>query len=327
MSQVRSVLLIKPGSLGDIVHALPAISYLRATWSDVSIRWIVDTRWQPLLANIPGIDETIPFPRENFRGWHGGVRFFDWLRNLSNLQPSLTIDLQGLLRSGLMARFSKAENIVGGSDAREGARWFYQTLATVNPNAHAVDRYRSILAAAGVNTDASPQFPLGNGEALSPPLEPGFILLHPYARGKDKSLLPHQVNALLQALTPLRVVVAGMGVPLLEKYPHVTDLLHQTTLQQFVWLARHASAVVSVDSGPAHIAAAVNPRVLSIHTWSDPRKVGPYQETAHIWQGGSIRKQDLRLDRPLPPSIPFPDTAILDVSRWIYEQQEIASSR
>ena len=72
------------------------------------------------------------------------------------------------------------------------------------------------------------------------------------------------------------------------------NLLNQTTIRQMIWLVGAAAFVVSVDSGPMHIAAAINPRLLSIHTWSDPRLVGPFSEEAWIWQGGEIRRQQLR---------------------------------
>jgi len=51
---------------------------------------------------------------------------------------------------------------------------------------------------------------------------------------------------------------------------------------------RQAKYCISVDSGPMHIAAAVNPQTLGIHTWSDPRKVGPYPSGVHVWKGGRI---------------------------------------
>jgi ADP-heptose:LPS heptosyltransferase len=79
----------------------------------------------------------------------------------------------------------------------------------------------------------------------------------------------------------------------------VVDLLGKTNLLELISLLRGAKFVVSVDSGPMHLAAALEVPLLSIHTWSDPRLVGPYSETAWIWQGGEIRRQNLA-DAPLP---------------------------
>jgi ADP-heptose:LPS heptosyltransferase len=66
------------------------------------------------------------------------------------------------------------------------------------------------------------------------------------------------------------------------------DFLNRTTLGELIWLIRRALYVVSVDSGPMHIAAALTPRLLSIHTWSDPRRVGPYQPEAWVWKEGAL---------------------------------------
>jgi ADP-heptose:LPS heptosyltransferase len=76
-------------------------------------------------------------------------------------------------------------------------------------------------------------------------------------------------------------------------------LLGKTSLLELISLLRGASFVVSVDSGPMHLAAALEVPLLSIHTWSDPRLVGPYSENAWIWQGGEIRRQNLDA-APLP---------------------------
>ena len=66
------------------------------------------------------------------------------------------------------------------------------------------------------------------------------------------------------------------------------NLANQTTLLQLIWLLRAAQFTISVDSGPMHIAAAISPRLVSIHTWSDPRRVGPYNPDAWVWKNGQL---------------------------------------
>lgn len=294
----RSVLLIKPGSLGDIVHALPALVDVRRAWPGARISWMVDPRWRPLLEGAAGVDELLEFPRETFRGPMGWMRFAAWLRGLESLTPDVAFDLQGLLRSACMGRAARAQILIGGTDAREGARYLYDVRAPVDAKKHAVDRYRQILAAGGIPTSSPAQFPLGPGQ---PPSLPGlaadepFLLLHPYARGQGKSLSPEEVGLLVAALHPWTVVLAGRGPTPGNLPANGRDLLGKTTLGEFLWLARTARWVVSVDSGPAHIAAAVSDRVLCLHTWSDPRRVGPYNQNAWIWRGGAFYRQNLTL--------------------------------
>jgi ADP-heptose:LPS heptosyltransferase len=91
----------------------------------------------------------------------------------------------------------------------------------------------------------------------------------------------------------LRVVLIGTGDDEQESSPRITNLIGRTSLSELVAILRNARFVVSVDSGPMHLAAALGAPLLSIHTWSDPRLVGPYSETSWIWQGGEIRRQNL----------------------------------
>jgi ADP-heptose:LPS heptosyltransferase len=94
-------------------------------------------------------------------------------------------------------------------------------------------------------------------------------------------------------------VLVGAGDYSRENDSNFLNLINRTTLAELTDILRRASFVVSVDSGPMHLAAALGTPLLSIHTWSDPRRVGPFSEKAWIWQGGKIRSQNLTT-APLP---------------------------
>ncbi len=289
----ESLLIVKPGSFGDIIHALPCAAALKRAHPRRRLTWLVDERWQPLLAGNPHIDETVVFPRQKFRGLGGKLASIPWAFGLRRLRPDCALDLQGLLRSGLMARMSGAKRIIGLSDAREGARFFFTETTPVHAHEHSVRRYLRSLETLGLPEEKTPEFWLPPGEKpATVRLETPYVLLHPFARGEGKSLSAAHVEALCRALQPLNVLVAGMGsAPTLPA--NAINALNHTSISEMIWLIRHASFVISVDSGPMHITAAVKTPLLSIHTWSDPRLVGPYDETAWLWQGGEIRRQDL----------------------------------
>ena len=136
-----------------------------------------------------------------------------------------------------------------------------------------------------------------------------FVLLHPFSRGAGKSLTPAQVAEFCRTLAPRRVVLAGRTDEHVAPLENAIDLLNCTTIPELIWLIRHAAFVVSVDSGPMHIAAALTPRLVSIHTWSDPAKVGPYRPEAWIWQERAIvQVRDLA---DLSARQPCPDIAAL----------------
>ncbi len=321
----ETLLFLKPGSLGDVVHALPCAAALRAAWPGVRLTWVIDSRWAPLLEDTPVADELLIFPRDQFRGLGGLLRGAAWLATQRTRRPDLCIDLQGLLRSALIARGAESQRVVGLSDAREGAQYFYHQTADVSGISHAVDRYLRVLPELGLKIPDAPEFPLCHGEPVTG-LPDDYILVHPFARGRGKSLLPRQVHALCGLAADQPLVIAGSGRKLGNLPPNAIDLMGETTLGQMLWLIRRARAVVSVDSGPMHIAAAAGVPLLSIHTWSDPRKVGPYSERAWILQGGTIRRQSLTA-ASLPGTVEIDDFQLQKISSWIADSMSSQQDR
>jgi heptosyltransferase-1 len=285
-----SILVLKPSSLGDVVHTLPAVSALKRRWPSASIRWLVNPEWAPLLRGNTAVDETLLFPRQSFRGLSGPLRLLQWARAFGPTGAAdLVLDFQCLLRSALVGRFCRRTRFYGLSDAREGARFFYDATVPVHSGMHAVDRYLALAQAVGAPANLPLEWPLPAsslpvGFAVGTP----FVAIHPFSRGKGKSLSLPQLHAICEALTPLRVVLVGRSEETPAALPHVENWLNRTDLLQLTALLRMATWTLSVDSGPMHIAAALSPRVVSIHTWSDPNRVGPYPQEAWVWQNGTL---------------------------------------
>lgn len=301
----QNVLIIKPSSLGDIVHTLPAVALLKRHRPDWKLRWLVNPEWAPLLAGNrdlePGERAVIPFPRGQFRGLAGLPRLWNWLQEQRRAGHDFqgVVDFQGLSRSALIAKWQRPQWIAGLGDAREGAGLFYQLHVPVGRREHAVRRYLRLAGAVCgqpglVDTPGEDlPFPLPAGEEIEGfETAPDYIVLHPFSRGLDKSLAPEQVGELCRRLAPWRVIVAGKCDPDLAQalaLPRTAlNLLNCTNLAQFIWLLRGAIFTISVDSGPMHIAAALGPRVLGIHTWSDPAQVGPLHPGAWVWKAGEL---------------------------------------
>lgn len=284
------LLVIKPSSLGDIVHTLPAVAALRKRFPQTRITWMVNSEWAPLLEGNADIDDTLVFPRADFRGLAGWLRFRRWRAELpSKLQPDLILDFQGLLRTALVAKAFRGVPLAGLSDAREGARFFQTRTVPVDASAHAVERYLALAYAFGATADRPPVFALPTGRAPGTPLpDRPFIVLHPFSRGHGKSLSPETVVAFCRESTHPVVLVGRSDAALPAMPDNVVNLLNKTDLAELIWLLRHAAFVVSVDSGPMHLAAAITDKLLGIHTWSDPCKVGPYRPGAHVWKGREI---------------------------------------
>jgi ADP-heptose:LPS heptosyltransferase len=305
--------------MGDVIHALPVAAAIREAWPDVDLTWVVDPRWAPLLEGNPAVSRTHLFPRQEFRGLRGWVRAAVWYANLQCLRPDKVVDLQGLFRSALIARFSRGKDVMGLADAREGASLFYGQSAEVLPGEHAVDRYLRCLPLLGISLPETRRFFIPPGTA--PSMSPGYIVLHPFARGEGKSLDAAAIRAFVSEFSShsgRQIVIAGFG-KLPDSLPaRVLDLTGKTSLGELTGILRGADFVVSVDSGPMHLAAAIGIPLLGIHTWSDPRLVGPYNETAWIWQGGGIRQQDLR--KPPTEEKPFTPDSAREAARFVAGQ-------
>ncbi len=298
---IHTLLVVKPSSLGDIVHTLPAAAFLKRAFPDARLRWLINTEWAPLLAGNPDVDTVIPFPRRELGGAPKVLRQVRWLRKLrGRYRSDLVLDFQGLLRSAIAGRACRGQDFLGLSDAREGARFFYDGLARVDRCEHAVARYLKLAALAGADTSGplewklpagTPPARFAEGDDAAP-----FLLLHPFSRGPGKSLPVREVEAFCRAL-PFPVVVVGRTHERLAPAAHVVDLLNQTSIPELIWLIRRARFVVSVDSGPMHLAAALGKPLLSLHTWSDPARVGPYHPDAWVFRDRAI----FRMRRLLAP--------------------------
>jgi ADP-heptose:LPS heptosyltransferase len=207
------------------------------------------------------------------------------------VRPDLVLDFQGLFRSALIGRGTGGE-VWGTSDSREGARWLHHRVVRVpsrNESVHAVTRGLALVEALGCARPDRLDWPLPPGappRGFTPPT--GYVLFHPFSRGEGKSLGVEEVVAFCSALAPRPVVIAGRADAKLPAIANAENLLNATSLPELCWLIRNAAFTVSVDSGPMHIAAALTDRLLAIHTWSDPLRVGPFRPEAWVWKDGKV---------------------------------------
>jgi ADP-heptose:LPS heptosyltransferase len=312
MKTLRRILLVKPSSMGDVIHALPVVSAIHAQWPQAEIRWLIQPVWRSLVEGHPGVSGTILFPREKFHGLSGWLLSLGWLRTLRDWKPDLAIDLQGLLRSALFSRISGAGEVIGLSDAREGARLLIGRKAPISRDSHAVRRYLAVLDLLGIPRPDHPEFPLPEGELPAGfSTDTPFIVLHPCARGAGKSLTPALANAFIRGASA-RVVVVGRGVPLENLLANAEDWTNRTDLAGLIAILRAASFIVSTDSGPMHLAAALQPnRTLAIHLWSDPLKVGPCSPESMVWKNGRVATVD-RLEDSWRPEGRVPTEAEME---------------
>jgi lipopolysaccharide heptosyltransferase I len=278
------ILIIKPSSLGDVVHALPTVNLIRRKYPQAHISWLVNDTLTSLLQHCPIIDEIIPFERRRFGSLTQLPRFGNFLATLQGRHFDIAIDLQGLLRSGIICWATRAPRRIGLSDAREGARLFHNEIVEV-PRAHAVDRY--LRTAQHLGCDSTPvEFPLGVSGSVA---SEGLIAVNPSARWATKLWGNDRFAELIRRLPSERVVLTGSATER-EQIDRIAqgrrNLAGQTDLFQLAELYRRCQVVITNDSGPMHLAAAVGTPVVAIFGPTDPALTGPYGKRHVVLRAG-----------------------------------------
>jgi heptosyltransferase I len=266
---------------------------VRKAHPSAEITWVINPELAPLLRGNPDVNHVHFLPRSELRGLGATKNLLPWLRKTRELRPDLALDFEGQLRSGLIAKISGAKEVCGMSSALAGVSWFYDHVARVDRRGHAVERYLKLAECAGATVGESLRCSVPSGDPLPRfDAHPPFVLLHPFARGQDKSLSNAVIEEFCRSLAPTRIVVVGQSHRRIKTPENCVDLTRQTSLLQLIWLVRVARFVVSMESGPMHIAAAVTANLLSIHTWTDPRRIGPYNPDAWVWKHGRLVRVD-----------------------------------
>jgi ADP-heptose:LPS heptosyltransferase len=239
---------------------LPWLAVWRGERPDWQLKWLVNSVWAPLLRGHPQLDGVLEFPRNRFRGPAALIRFWRWQQTL-DWRPDLALDVQGLLRSAILARATGARRIIGYSDAREGAQILHHEVVDVRcqRSPHAVDRYLTVLGTLGLDLPSEVEFPLGEGTrpAEAPPEPEPFLALHPFSRGRGKSLTRNQVEQAVRGIDLPVWVVGRASESGLNLGAEDRNWLNRTSLPELIWILRRAQWVVSVDSGPMHLAVAL----------------------------------------------------------------------
>lgn len=278
------ILIIKPSSLGDIIHALPTVRILRRAYPQAHIAWLVNDNFAPVLDGCPIIDRVIPFPRRRLGRINSIPEALRFARSLKAERFDWTVDLQCLLRSALISWASNAPRRTGLADGREGSTFFYNdTVKLPPPPTHAVDRYLMLPRQLGIEVDRV-EFPLG-GEPVAQ--REKLILINPGARWATKRWPADRFAALLDMLATRwpdhRLAILGSSDerPLAESIAATTNakadiLAGRTTLPELTALMRRARLMISNDTGPLHLAVAVGTPTVSMFGPTDPRRTGPY---------------------------------------------------
>ena len=292
----KNILLIKMSSMGDIVQTLPSVYALRKNFPAARITWIVHPQFGDFIPPAY-VDEVIYFDKAQFMkaGWLEKWRtFFALRKKLVACKFDLVIDMQGLLKSAIVALMTGCKNRIGFCDMREGSYWVSKPIVGPNSEGHVVQRYLDVVRSLGVEADEI-HFPLpdfGAEEAslavkmAEAQVPEHYVVVAPGGRWESK-VWPVEYFAELTK----RLVANGENVVLagdkgdIEKGEQIIkiaggskvyNLIAKTSLKEMIVLIRKCKLLFGVDTGPMHFAAALNKPIVCMFGPSTTKRSGPY---------------------------------------------------
>lgn len=302
------LLLVKLSSFGDVIHALPTLEALRQAHPRAEITWLVEEAFAPLLLGHPALDRVWAVPRlrpGRPGAWRELGRLLAVARQMRQERFDAVLDLQGLLKSAFWVALAKSPRKVGYDGTRELSYLaLNERLPLVDREAHAVRRYLDLARHLGAHVTA-PRFrlehlvrePKGVNGLLNPE---EWVVLHAGARWASKRWPVRHWATLAAALEQQGLPVALTGSEAdreltqaiaAEAGGGILDLAGRTGLGELAWVLRHARAMVTVDTGPMHLAAALGTPVVALFGPTAPWRTGPFGAGHEI----------LRLDLPCSP--------------------------
>lgn len=274
------ILIVRLGALGDIVHAVPAVAAIRRARPDAGIDWVVEARHGEVLALVKGLRRRLTIdstrPRTLLRA----------IRAIRAVRYDVALDLQGLLKSAVLARLSGAHRVIGfdRTALREpAAAWFYSERHATDDAQHILRKNLS-LARTVAPIDDRIDFPLDIPE-IADRAEP-FALLNPGAAWPNKRWPPDRFGAVadgLRAEYGLRSLVLwgpgerALADAVVAASRGAAEAAPETRIADVLALARHAVLMISGDTGPLHLAAAMGTPLVGLYGPTSPARNGPWE--------------------------------------------------
>ena len=296
------ILIVKLSAIGDIVHALPVAKELKNCFPGCRITWVAEAAGASLLKKHPYIDEVLLFDKPRFKSLGGLIKHTpDFIAELKKRKFDVALDLQGLMKSALIAYLSGASKRLVYENAREGSQLLADRVIGPNHGGHIVELYRDVVRNLGCELGNAD---FGLKEAVCGETEKATSILRhagvgenvPYAvlalgaNWPNKIWPPRYFAALADKLSGQGIVPVAIGAAgdrkLYEEMAAFTevppvDLTGKTNLQQLAAVIKGAVAFIGGDTGPMHMAAALDVKTICLMGPTDANRNGPYRQLQH----------------------------------------------
>ena len=293
------LLIVKLSALGDVVQTLPCLSLFRKYLPSAEIDWVVDERNAGILKKHPLVNKLIVFSKRYLKSFSALKTF---LRELRADYYDFAIDYQGLFKSGVITGFARAKRKVGFKNSRELSWIFYNTkLPAYDPEVHAVKRYllltREVLRMCKVEVkeEGIPDV-VWQKEFLEPRMIKGnYIVIVPGARWETKlwelDYWREFVLLFKEAYPEIEVIISGSkreeriktwAEALEKELKGVRSFVGKVDLSGLVNLLAYARCVITVDTGPMHIASALKVPIIALFGPTSERRTGPWSPVQKV---------------------------------------------
>lgn len=291
MKPYKTILVIKMSSLGDIIHSLPTLSALRKNCPNARIVWAVHERFAGVLPGKPYIDDILYVDRKRLKS---PSYWWELAKELRAYNFDISIDLQCLSKSALVALLSGAKEKYGYWEVREISKWVNKPLVGPNQYGHVIERYLDTVRMLGGTVEGL-DFPFPNIEAAehsskeklkAAGIEGPYALVVPGARWGGKEWPPAYYGELCKRLCEegLSVVLTGTAEDLdktkeiasIVKSDKLVDMANKTSLHELLALIKHSKLFISGDTGPLHMANALKKPIIALYGPTAPNRLGPY---------------------------------------------------
>jgi heptosyltransferase I len=315
------VLVMRLSAMGDILHALPAVTALREAHPEWRIGWAVEPRWKPLLATdgaatrgpaMPIVDRVHAIPA---RRWARALFNPETLREVRQARHELReekydvcVDIQGAFRSGLISRWARAKRLIGEDNPRESiARMFFSERVKTH-GVHVIEQAVEVMnAIAGESLPVRlPLLPVDpDAECQADMIAKPFVLINPGAGWGAKRWPTDRYGAVAERLcgAGYKVLVnAGPGEEALGNEIAAASSgaasVLQSSIAELLAVTRRAALVIGGDTGPLHLASALERPVIGIFGPTDPARNGPFGGRFRVLRHPESRRDHTRHSVP-----------------------------
>jgi heptosyltransferase-1 len=354
-SNIEHLLIVRLSAMGDVIHTLPAAQALRETFPNAHIGWLIEERWAELLC-APGTPRRGPrSPQRPLADWVHTVNLAGWRKSLftiptlqaiarvwndvRSVRYDVAVDLQGAIRSAVLARWSGARVIYGAAEPRESPASLWYTRRVVARGAHVVDQNLSVASAiTGTQLKVPcvefPRDPEAEGRMdrrLAETAIGEFAILNPGAGWGAKRWPAERYGRVAQALASRGVrsiLNYGPGEEGLARESEAASggaaVAMKCSVTELIALTRRARLFIGGDTGPMHLAAALQIPVVAIFGPTDPARNGPYGTRSIVLRNPASPTSHARRPEPDQGLLSISADTVVDAARCLLNETPIS---